>query len=341
MANKNKPKAKAADLSLDPVAMMNKWDSPFSLLSMSMEVDEQMQEDTMKRSNTPFYPWFRDHVRRSAKRSFTPEYFTMGLMDEVGKYKEERLRADGWPPQGKQLDEVVSRAGNVYWYIYGLCSALEEVAPETVEDDGYDLNQADFRKVLGPLCGAVREWAHGDQDRAVLWPQVQASVSRLLRHMARGSVMPTEEVMRLNIAKIKSNNSDSQKKGNSTGNFLKKGFLLKKEEQTNMTRTNSNGEKKKKSDEEYCVPGKSTVKIGEKIITISGDCEELVGTASNFLDGYFNVTPLREEDSGEAALLHSIIQDMPRPEVGCEDGDGEGSRNTVATTRGGHVAQHS
>ena len=257
MASDKKPKAKAAVPPLDPVAMMNQWDSPFSVLSMYGKIDEQMREDTMKRSNTPFYPWFRDHVRRSAKRSFTPEYFTMGLMDEVGKYKEERLRADGWPPQGKQLDEIVSRAGNVYWYIYGLCSALEGVIPETVEDDGYDLNQADFRKVLGPLCGAVREWAQGDKDRAVLRPRVQASVSRLLRHMARGSVVPPEEVMRLNIAKIKSNHSDSQKKGDSFGNFLKKGFLLKKEEQTNMTTTNGKGENKKKSDEEYCVPGKS------------------------------------------------------------------------------------
>ena len=257
MASDKKPKAKAAGPPLDPVAMMNQWDSPFSVLSMYGKIDEQMREDTMKRSNTPFYPWFRDHVRRSAKRSFTPEYFTMGLMDEVGKYKEERLRADGWPPQGKQLDEIVSRAGNVYWYIYGLCSAMEEVTPETVEDDGYDLNQADFRKVLGPLCGAVREWAQGDKDRAVLRPRVQASVSRLLRHMARGSVVPPEEVMRLNIAKIKSNPSDSQKKEDSFGNFLKKGFLLKKEEQTNMTTTNGKGENKKKSDEEYCVPGKS------------------------------------------------------------------------------------
>ena len=68
----------------------------------------------------------------------------------------------------------------------------------------------------------------------------------------------------------------------------------------------------------------TTVKIGERIITISGDSEELVGTAGGVLDNYFNVTPLSEEDSGEAALLHSTIgQDMPGPEVGSEDGDGD------------------
>ena len=54
---------------------------------------------------------------------------------------------------------------------------------------------------------------------------------------------------------VKSNNSDSQKKGDSVGNFLKKGFLLKKEEQTKMTSTI--GEKKKKKDEKFGGPGKS------------------------------------------------------------------------------------
>ena len=66
----------------------------------------------------------------------------------------------------------------------------------------------------------------------------------------------------------------------------------------------------------------STVKIGERIITILGDCEELVGSVGSVVNNYFNVTPLSEEDSGEAALLHSTIgQDMPGPEVASEHGD--------------------
>ena len=64
------------------------------------------------------------------------------------------------------------------------------------------------------------------------------------------------------------------------------------------------------------------MKIGEKIITILGDSEELVGTVGSVVDNHFNVTPLSEEDSEEAALLHSTIpQDMSGPEVGSEDGD--------------------
>ena len=40
--------------------------------------DEQMQEDMIKRTVTPFFPWFQKHVRRSARRSFTPEYLVLG-----------------------------------------------------------------------------------------------------------------------------------------------------------------------------------------------------------------------------------------------------------------------
>ena len=166
--------------------------------------DEQMRDDLYERTDTRFYPWFQDHVKRSARRSFTPEYFMMGLVEEISKYKKERGNGEDedWPPVGKHLDEVISRAGNIYWYIYGLCGALVDVIPETSEDDGYDWYYADFREVLGPLCGAIKDYIAGGEDWAVLRPRVQAHVSRVLRHVAGGAVCPAEEVMRVNIAKI-------------------------------------------------------------------------------------------------------------------------------------------
>ena len=167
--------------------------------------DEQMREDLFERTDTRFYPWFQDHVKRSARRSFTPEYFMMGLVEEISKYKKERGNGEDedWPPVGKHLDEVISRAGNIYWYIYGLCGALVDVIPETSEDDGYDWYYADFREVLGPLCGAIKDYIAGGEDWAVLRPRVQAHVSRVLRHVAGGAVCPAEEAMRVNIAKIR------------------------------------------------------------------------------------------------------------------------------------------
>ena len=167
--------------------------------------DEQMRDDLYERTDTPFYPWFQDHVKRSARRSFTPEYLLLGLVEEINKYKQERNKGkDGdWPPVGKQVDEVISRAGNVYWYIYGLCGALEDIIPETIEDDGYDWYYADFREVLGPLCGAIKDYIAGGEDWAVLRPRVQAHVSRVLRHVAGGAVCPAEEAMRVNYAKIR------------------------------------------------------------------------------------------------------------------------------------------
>ena len=165
--------------------------------------DEQMQEDMIKRTNTPLVPWFQKHVRRSAKRSFTPEYLVLGLVEQISKYKQERGTVEDWPPVGKQLDEIIDRAGNVYWYIYGLCGALEDILPETIEEDGYDWYNADFRMVFGHLCGAIKDYTAGGEDWAVLRPRVQAHVSRVLRHVAGGAVCPAEEAMRVNIAKIR------------------------------------------------------------------------------------------------------------------------------------------
>ena len=165
--------------------------------------DEQMQEDMIKRTNTPLVPWFQKHVRRSAKRSFTPEYMMLGLVEQISKYKQERGTVEDWPPVGKQLDEIIDRAGNIYWYIYGLCGALEDILPETIEEDGYDWYNADFRMVFGHLCGAFKDYTAEGEDWAVLRPRVQAHVSRVLRHVAGGAVCPAEEAMRVNIAKIR------------------------------------------------------------------------------------------------------------------------------------------
>ena len=175
------------------------------ILRKNTQTSFKMREDMLNRTNTSFYPWFQDHVKRSSKRSFTADYFTVGLVEEISKYKEERGKGEDWPPVGRQADEVICRAGNVYWYIYGLCSGMEDVIPETVEDDGYDWFYADVRELLGSLCGSVRKLVQGDQDWAVLRPQVQASVSRLLRYIRERSVRFTtpEMAMRFNIAKIR------------------------------------------------------------------------------------------------------------------------------------------
>ena len=99
----------------------------------------------------------------------------------------------------------ISRAGNVYWYIYGLCGAMEDVIPATVDGDGYDWYYADLMELLLSMCGLIRKSVQGDQDWAMLRPQVQASVSHLLRYIKERSVrFSTPEVaMRINIAKIK------------------------------------------------------------------------------------------------------------------------------------------
>ena len=175
------------------------------MLRKNTQTSFKMREDMLSRTDTPFYPWFQDHVKRSSKRSFTADYFTVGLVEEINKYKMEREKGEDWPPVGKHVDEVVCRAGNVYWYIYGLCSGMEDVIPETVDDDGYDWYYADVRELLGSLCGTVRKWIQGDQDWAVLRPQVQASVSRLLRYIRERSVRFTtpEMAMRFSIAKIR------------------------------------------------------------------------------------------------------------------------------------------
>ena len=175
------------------------------ILQKNTQTFLEMREDMFRRTDTPFYPWFQDHVKRSAKRSFTADYFMLGLVEEFNKYNLEKRKGDDWPPVGKQLDEVISRAGNVYWYIYGLCGGMENIIPATVDGDGYDWYYADVMELLLSMCGLIRKRVQGDQDWAMLRPQVQASVSRLLRFIKERSVRfsTPELAMRTNIAKIK------------------------------------------------------------------------------------------------------------------------------------------
>lgn len=51
----------------------------------SDEEEERRKEETKISTRTPFYPWFQDHVQRSTKKSFTPLYYTLGLVEEMGK----------------------------------------------------------------------------------------------------------------------------------------------------------------------------------------------------------------------------------------------------------------
>ena len=166
------------------------------------EGERRMKEEGNIKTRTPFYPWFHDHVQRSAKSSFTPLYYTLGLMEEMSKELEARRNMKGWPP--KNMEEMVEKTGDICWYIYGLCGSLEGVTPETVEDDGFELFDDDQLSVLGPLCGTIKKWSRGDQDWAALRPRVQANVSRALRHLADKSFVPLDTAMRANIAKMRS-----------------------------------------------------------------------------------------------------------------------------------------
>ena len=101
----------------------------------------------------------------------------------------------------------MSEVGDVCWYLYGLCGALEDVTPETVAEDGHEDPEEEGGGLLaavGPLCGAVKKWSRGDSDWAVFGPRVRTHVSRVLRRVARASPVPLAAAMRANIAKIES-----------------------------------------------------------------------------------------------------------------------------------------
>ena len=113
------------DLSLREVTNLYKKlsndEAKAKALAISVDyTDDQLQEDMVRRTDTPFVSWFQKHVRRSAKRPFTPEYLMLGLVEEISMYAKERRKLEDWPPVGKQVDEIIDRAGNIYWYIYGI-----------------------------------------------------------------------------------------------------------------------------------------------------------------------------------------------------------------------------
>ena len=176
----------------------------------SDEEEERRKEETKISTRTPFYPWFHDHVQRSTKKSFTPLYYTLGLVEEMGK--ELVVRRNMMPnllhnPR-LMFDEVERKVGDICWYIYALCGALEGVMPETVDDDGFEPFDDDMMSVVSPLCGSMKKWSRGNQDWAVLRPQVQANVSRVLRHLAYSSMKsfmgePLKMAMRANIVKMR------------------------------------------------------------------------------------------------------------------------------------------
>ena len=56
--------------------------------------------------HVPHYPWFSQHVQTSLiKRSFTPLYFTVGLVEEIAELKAELRR---WRRHQNNRDEAGS-----------------------------------------------------------------------------------------------------------------------------------------------------------------------------------------------------------------------------------------
>merc|ERR1719348_434075 len=64
---------------------------------------------------------FRAHVKESCLSKFSPLYFTVGLVEEIAEMEEQLAR------DPLQIEQVVSEAGDVLWYLVGLCDALEDI----------------------------------------------------------------------------------------------------------------------------------------------------------------------------------------------------------------------
>ena len=142
-----------------------------------------------------YFPWFMDHVKTSLiKKSFSPLYFTVGLVEEVAELSE----ALNSPSRNEE--NIRSEVGDVCWYAYGLCQSLEDVTP--VPSDGDD--DTDLLGAVGRLCGSIKKWSRGDQDWAVFRPRVQGHVSQLLAVVTRVSPVTLDTAMRSNIQKIRS-----------------------------------------------------------------------------------------------------------------------------------------
>ena len=147
-------------------------------------------------ATTPsYFPWFMDHVKTSLiKKSFSPLYFIVGLVEEVAELSE------ALNSLSRSEENITSEVGDVCWYAYGLCQALEDVTPVPSDDDG----DTDLLGAVGRLCGSIKKWSRGDKDWEVFQTRVHTNVSHVLATVARHSPVSLEEAMRKNIEKIQS-----------------------------------------------------------------------------------------------------------------------------------------
>ena len=160
------------------------------------EMPSTVNDSSAKAATPTYFPWFMDHVETSLiKKSFSPLYFTVGLVEEVAELSE---ALNNIP---KSEENITSEVGDVCWYAYGLCQALENVTPVPIDDEG---GNTDLLGAVGRLCGSIKKWSRGDQDWAVFRPRVQGHVSQLLGVVTRVSPVSVEAAMRSNIEKIRS-----------------------------------------------------------------------------------------------------------------------------------------
>ena len=164
----------------------------FKLPEMPSTVNSSRASEAV---TTPtYFPWFMEHVKTSLiKKSFSPLYFTVGLVEEVAELSE------ALNSLSRSEENIRSEVGDVCWYAYGLCQSLEDVTPVPSDDDDTDLLGA-----VGQLCGSIKKWSRGDQEWTVFRPRVQSHVSQLLGVVTRVSPVTLETAMRSNIEKIKS-----------------------------------------------------------------------------------------------------------------------------------------
>ena len=70
----------------------------------TIEVNTTDQAEDSTTDHVPHYPWFSQHVQTSLiKRSFTPLYFTVGLVEEIAELKAELRR---WRRHQHNRDEA-------------------------------------------------------------------------------------------------------------------------------------------------------------------------------------------------------------------------------------------
>jgi len=135
----------------------------------------------------PYCPLFMDHVKTSLlKKSFSSLYFTVGLVQEVGELADELKKKNDLNCK----DNLVSKVGEVCWYVYGLCQSLEGIVPEVKTDEQ---DEDELLSVCGKLCGSIKNWSREDKDWDVFQTRVQSNVAHVLATVARHSPVSLEE----------------------------------------------------------------------------------------------------------------------------------------------------